>query len=643
MFHTFKKITAILATSLLAFLLVSNTAHAEGGLVGGALSFVGLNPWDSLWLFVANLMQVFLTVMSWFLGLCGTLLNMAVFVTTHLGAFIKDTPAIYNIWTVIRDLSSMVLIFFILWAALQMILNIRQPQFGTLLRNIVIVGILINFSFFFTQVMIDASNIVSLQFYNAIAPNNEYQSGSKIVDWTSKAITGNGVSNIFMGALQVNAWYKNNAVIGGGSATGSSGPSAAPVRIILVTAGAFVVMFITSLSFVAAAAVCLLRTAMLILLLAFSPIWIAAWAMPELKEASKMWQKQFKAQLLFLPAYLMLMYVAIRILNESGLNQLAWASSSVPVFSQVNMGAYISLFVGFAINIVMLNVPLIGALSFAGAGGTATEKWFKSTQSWLGRNTAGRFASRINESNFMRERYANNPRVGMFVQSQLSKVSNASFNPDQKQLFGLGAKKGGFDKTRKDKIEKYNKFAGSLGYNEDYVRDQMNDFDQTVRNKLEIRDRAKRLLENNPSDRVKSEAEALRKSATRELEQLLGANVNWADNNSIESAKKKAKENKEKNLKGERKETVYKDFSDKRSYAAEGIRFVSGGRLFKGPNKYHKMVADAIKKEKTTADKLIDTLKNEVKGEDESEKGGGDKGGGDKGGNKGEDKSGDKK
>jgi len=561
------------------------------------------------WVGASNFMQALLMVTAWLVGLTGTLLNVAIFITTNLGPFIKDTPVIYNVWTIIRDLASMVLIFVILWAAIQMILNLKQPNFGNLLKNIVIMGILINFSFFFAQVMIDASNIVSLQFFNAITPGKEYSTGSKLGDWTSKAFNDGGLSNVFMGALQVNGWYKNMGVVGGSSSSGTTDQNAAPIRIVLVTFAGMIVMIFASMSFLAAAAVCLLRTAMLIFLLAFSPIWIAAFAFPELKEVANPWWKQFKVQLLFLPTYLILMYVAIRVLNESGLNKLTGSTeSALTIASQANLSAYTSLFVGFTIVLIMINLPLIGALSIAGAAGTATEKWFKGTQSWLGRNTMGRFASRVNESDVARNWYAKNPRAGMVLQKQLSKVSSASFASDKNSILGMKDTKTGFDKVRKDKVSAIDKYAKGLGFDDERVKtkiaDELKTTDSIIATDKKILsdNRNKLSTTTDPDERRRIEA------TITESEKELEKRVNERDT--------KAKELK-KSYESERKGEVVKFYQDRRSTAGKFARLVTGNKRFKGPNKWNASVFGALKKDKDTAAKLIDALKDEVKPKDE--------------------------
>lgn len=69
-------------------------------------------------------------------------------------------------WKIVRDLCNIFFIFVILTAAIKMILNIGHGAKDAII-NVVIIGLLINFSLFATQVIIDSSNILARLFYNS--------------------------------------------------------------------------------------------------------------------------------------------------------------------------------------------------------------------------------------------------------------------------------------------------------------------------------------------------------------------------------------------------------------------------------------------------------------------------------------------
>ena len=115
------------------------------------------------------------------------------------------------------------------------------------------------------------------------------------------------------------------------------------------------------------------------MLLAFSPLWIAGMALPKLGDFTKMWTTHLKAQLIFLPVYLLLMYVVIRILTESGLKNF---TDNIGSLGGGVATGYINLFIGAAIVLFIINMPLITALSIAGSSGGWTQKMFENMKGW---------------------------------------------------------------------------------------------------------------------------------------------------------------------------------------------------------------------------------------------------------------------
>ena len=223
-----KKILPIFCLTLLVWVGMGGVAHANlGSDIASALGIGADGLFGWILTIIGYIIYGILAIASFGLSIAAVVLNFSMYLTTHLDLFIKNTPAIYQIWGTLRDLASMVLIFSILIASIQMILNLKPPGYGTLLKNIIVAGVLINFSFFFTRVLIDGSNIVSLQFYNAMSstPNVsqcELTGGTTYMTCAIGAITslgtGNGgIANVFMGALDVTQWWSNKGQLKDGS------------------------------------------------------------------------------------------------------------------------------------------------------------------------------------------------------------------------------------------------------------------------------------------------------------------------------------------------------------------------------------------------------------------------------------------
>jgi len=108
---------------------------------------------------------VFFVPSTWLLYTAGTIFDtMLIF---SLSNKMINQPFVTEAWEAVRDVANMAFIFVLLYIAIATILNLGD--YKKLLVNLVIVALVINFSAFFTKIIIDASNIVALGFYNAIS------------------------------------------------------------------------------------------------------------------------------------------------------------------------------------------------------------------------------------------------------------------------------------------------------------------------------------------------------------------------------------------------------------------------------------------------------------------------------------------
>lgn len=76
-------------------------------------------------------------------------------------------PFIDSTWKVVRDFSNMLFIFILLYTGVQTILGFKGWE--KTVRNVIIIALLINFSLFFTKVVIDAGNVLAVGVKSAIS------------------------------------------------------------------------------------------------------------------------------------------------------------------------------------------------------------------------------------------------------------------------------------------------------------------------------------------------------------------------------------------------------------------------------------------------------------------------------------------
>lgn len=96
----------------------------------------------------------------------GYLFN-AMLALTLSSAFYGST-FISEAWRIVRDFSNIFFILILLYISIKMILGLGGAEVKRMIANVVVLALLINFSMFFTKIVIDASNILALIFYNKI-------------------------------------------------------------------------------------------------------------------------------------------------------------------------------------------------------------------------------------------------------------------------------------------------------------------------------------------------------------------------------------------------------------------------------------------------------------------------------------------
>jgi hypothetical protein len=102
---------------------------------------------------------------AWFAGLMGELFDF------FLGYSLSDSsyrqPFIVDGWKLVRDISNIFFIIILIWTGLATVFNMDGISMKKIVPALIINALLINFSLFGTQVIIDISNITARIFYNS--------------------------------------------------------------------------------------------------------------------------------------------------------------------------------------------------------------------------------------------------------------------------------------------------------------------------------------------------------------------------------------------------------------------------------------------------------------------------------------------
>jgi hypothetical protein len=400
---------------------------------------------------------------SLFLGLGGIFLNFVLKYTVvdfaaHINGGVIDGVNVVKMsginiaWKVMRDLMNIAFIFILIYEALKLIIGLGNlAQIKKFIAMVVLASLLINFSLFFTKVIIDASNIVTIGFYNSIIAGS------------------GGLSNSITSSLGLISTYEKSAIE---NIQQNAGNEAA--NIFIISMGASLLFIITAFVFFAIAIMFLVRYLVLILLLMSSPIGFMGLALPFMKPYANQWWDSLKGQCLWAPVYMIMTWVILTLIRSPGFtsNNTGDQTNIAKVF--VGNGSSIGLIVNFGVIIGLIIASLVISKGIAKKGsnqiGTAT-KWATAAAGGaiMGgaaatmRNTVGRAGNAATSSEWLKDKASQSGATGWAARTALRTgdvAAKSSLDVRATKSFGSLAKSTGTDFGKVD--TKKTNFQASL-------------------------------------------------------------------------------------------------------------------------------------------------------------------------------------
>jgi hypothetical protein len=363
------------------------------GPVGEALKAAGVKPpsvsgffLDALLLIPGWISIVILQLSQLLVYLSGTLLNEIVTYTIVNMATNLSQSAINTAWTTVRDVANMGFIFILLYASIQLILGVGKNT-KQLIINMVVVALLINFSLFFTKIVIDMSNMLAVTVYEAAAPGSLAAAKAG----TLKA----GISNTLMEPLKLQTLAKDISAFNGST-------------LVIIGVMGTIFSLIAAFTFFAISVMFVIRFVTLTFVLILSPIAFVSFILPQLGKYRQQWTNTLIGQSFFAPIYFLLTWIVIVLSNSifkdnGGLAQALLGSVEVAADGSTKIiakGGDVQVIMNFLIVIAFLIITLVVAKDWANKAppivGKATN-WLTGkasgaafgTAAWAGRNTVG--------------------------------------------------------------------------------------------------------------------------------------------------------------------------------------------------------------------------------------------------------------
>lgn len=448
-------ITLTTISMIPVFVYAQSTASTPNAVTNFGDAVIGITN------FVTGITPLLYTLMSLAaaaMGLAGLFLDFILKISIlDLSQKLDSITSINTTWKVIRDLANMSFIFILLYEGIRMVVGLGESNIKKLIGNIVVAAILVNFSLFFTKVVIDASNIITLGFYNAIVG-------------TGNTVTG--LAGVLMNVLRLNT-------VGLFSVKGVIGTALDGANGITILIGNTIFLLIGTFVFLAISIMFVIRYLSFIILLIMSPMAFVSMAIPGLNDLKEKYVKTLTSQALFAPVFMLLTWVMLTLAGDSGfLSSISTADRSwwqVITNTGRSSSDTISTIVDYILLIGLLLQTLILSKSVSTKAGFVTKDMVNKGTGWLGgavfggtaragTQTLGRIGRAVADSDTLREQVKEGGVRGWIAKKTLQTgkwTADASFDArnsstlgDQLSKAGAGkGLKGGYDTYLKNKIK----------------------------------------------------------------------------------------------------------------------------------------------------------------------------------------------
>ncbi len=393
-------------------------------------------------------------------------------------------------WTKVRDIANMFFIFILIYIAVMIILSADTGHTMQTLAFVIFIALIINFSFFFTRVVIDAGNIVALQFYNAIQAPTMAQAGQST---TAGGLVNAAVSGVsgqlgntkdltfsIMNAIQVQNILSTPSFVNFYRSKDFFSDLIA-LSFTYICVGA--ILFILAAAFLTAGVKFLLRMVVLWFMIIVSPLALIAKTMHQFEKYYNDWQDALIKHAFYPVVFLFIFWMLTQMVGALGggggsiiantfgdVNQLCSNQSTSALACIGTIVAVIGIRLGFVIVMLYIGFKAADEIGVMGANAAhaVSNKIAFGSVGFLGRRTVGRVAYGVSRNKTLRKLSAANPSVMGRLWSGADKLGKSSFDlraPLAKvgvDDYGKPAGKGGIAKRIDDKAKAYEKRAKAM-------------------------------------------------------------------------------------------------------------------------------------------------------------------------------------
>ncbi|MDB4991937.1 MAG: hypothetical protein JWL75_182 [Parcubacteria group bacterium] len=475
-------------------------SHAASG-IGAAAADAVLKPVAIFILTLSNLL----------LGLAGSLLNWVVVKTVfNFGSLIGNSPGLLLAWGIMRDIGNMMLLFGFIFMGLATILDLQTFSAKKALPRLIIFAILMNFSLFAAEAIIDTSNALSSVMYTQANTDpcgsvngGVFGTGGGTTADCATSVFDYGIAGHIMQSTGLASLFKTN----GGA-----------LNIALVTyIGLAIFSTIGAVVMFAASIMLVIRLIVLSFIIIAAPLGFAGMAIPPLRKLADKWWSHLLSQAFFAPVLFLLIFISLKVTDSFAgadtRNSLADALTS-------NSTSTMGIIMIFTIVIGFLIGSLLAAKSMGANGASfAINAGTRLTYGSLTRGTNLAIGGSATAARYFQQKYAPNSRVGRIANTRIL-TPLAGANLDMRRLPGFGKLLGAAGAGDAAKPSEHATF-GDMKHKYQDIRD--NKAGQERNRAYDQRVAAQKLEDEAHAGALKPDSEKyLNKLSVKELEELHG-------------------------------------------------------------------------------------------------------------------------
>ncbi len=259
----------------------------------------------------------------------------------------SSSTFISTAWAVVRDLSNIFFILVLLYIAIETIMGLGHET-KKMIAHVVIMALLINFSMFFTKVVIDSSNILALVFYNKLDTRQSNTDATPATTPGEKDISGALYKNFnatnLVNQTTLDALRTTPGIAGGSPVTTDTLPLGITLGFMAIAGTVMIytayILFIAGISFLG-------RLIELWVLIIFSPFAFMSWTVPQLAGVEylgwKAWLHRLIATSFMAPIFMFFMYLIFKLLGANILGGMVQGQGAIVTILKILIPALIIL------------------------------------------------------------------------------------------------------------------------------------------------------------------------------------------------------------------------------------------------------------------------------------------------------------